>query len=378
MRRAVWWTMLACLVLVPVTSALGVVGGTTTSTQAWPSLVALYDERATTVWNGQYCGGTLVAPDKVITAAHCVWGDGGRPEVPMARVRVRAGDDTLAGRAGEEASVVAWARPPVVRAPNLPDIAVLTLATPLTAPPMPVAGDGRWASRPGAIVRSAGWGSLREEGPYPRRPRAVALKALSAGTCHLLDPNFGGFDMCAGNPGTGGHDTCQGDSGGPLTGTTSDGVMQLVGVVSRGQGCGRVLAPGLYTRTDQPGVAAWLATQGIPLAADTGPAATAERVPPLVRVPTQSVRAGERFRVSVLVRDDAGRASLEVVLSRAGAPVGWLATPQRAARAGVPQAAVFDARIPRTARGVTLIACVTAVDPSGNASAPSCGRVRIR
>lgn len=42
----------------------------------------------------------------------------------------------------------------------------------------------------------------------------------------------------------------QGDSGGPLV-LEEAGIQHEVGVVSTGYGCGSVLFPGIYTRTDQ-------------------------------------------------------------------------------------------------------------------------------
>ena len=50
---------------------------------------------------------------------------------------------------------------------------------------------------------------------------------------------------------SGGSDACQGDSGGPLWKWIGEGENRrafLVGIVSRGAGCGRIDSPGIYTK----------------------------------------------------------------------------------------------------------------------------------
>ncbi|XP_063587270.1 clotting factor G beta subunit-like [Penaeus indicus] len=52
--------------------------------------------------------------------------------------------------------------------------------------------------------------------------------------------------LCAGKI----NDVCRGDSGGPLV-LNEGGIMQEVGVVSTGYGCGEARFPSIYTRVDQ-------------------------------------------------------------------------------------------------------------------------------
>lgn len=370
--------LLFALSVLGASSATAVVGGQATSTSDWPFLVALYDVRAPTPADSAFCGGALVAPDKVITAAHCVWDEDGTLLPGSGYMNVRAGDDSLSGLTGEDAEVVDAQAPPVVKPPNLPDIAVLTLDHPLTAPTVSVAADATWSARPGAAMYAAGWGATVEGGSVALgSPREVSLAALSPGTCRSLSASFGGFDMCAGEPNVGGYDTCQGDSGGPLVARAGDGSIHLVGVVSRGIGCGRPFSPGIYTRVDHPSVAAWLATQGVTSLADSTTGA-GERVRPSVRVPTTRLRVGETLRINYFVSDNSGRTSEEIVLLFRGTPLLWVPTRLQRSRPGVLYALRPGGRVPASLGGKTLVACVTAVDAAGNTSPRRCGRIAVR
>ncbi|MPC24242.1 Plasma kallikrein [Portunus trituberculatus] len=110
----------------------------------------------------------------------------------------------------------------------------------------------------GELGIATGWGRISEKGEptdtlkealVPIFPNAVC-QALRYQPYEITDNMF-----CAGYI-NGGTDSChsvsvaslQGDSGGGLLWEGSDGKMDVIGVVSWGQGCGRPGYPGVYTR----------------------------------------------------------------------------------------------------------------------------------
>ena len=67
----------AAAALIGITALTGpataVVGGSTADPAAWPYIAALYQQNGMSIWESQFCGGTVVAPRLVVTAAHCLW-----------------------------------------------------------------------------------------------------------------------------------------------------------------------------------------------------------------------------------------------------------------------------------------------------------------
>ncbi|MFF4794619.1 S1 family peptidase [Streptomyces sp. NPDC001276] len=212
-----------------------VVGGTPTTTAEYPFVMQITDATG-----GQFCGGTLVAPTKVVTAAHCVVGE------TAGNVRVVGGRTHLSGTDGTVGEVSRiWFDPGYTDAVNGGDVAVLTLAKPMpyaTAEYVSPTGTGVYA--PGMTGRILGWGTTGRNGGSSDQLRMATAPVVSDTECRdSYGSDFVASDMvCAGYP-SGGVDTCQGDSGGPLL---IGGV--LAGITSWGNGCAEAGQPGVYTR----------------------------------------------------------------------------------------------------------------------------------
>ncbi|MFI6101452.1 S1 family peptidase [Lentzea sp. NPDC051213] len=209
-----------------------IVGGTPARVADSPWVVAI------TTPDGQLiCGGALVAPDKVMTAAHCATLKGvlGKNQRPAEHLRVIAGRTDLRTGEGVEASVASiWRHPDYREVTKGDDVAVLTLARPLPYRTIAL-GD---AGDDGVVL---GWGRTAENTPPAMTLRKVTVPILSDAECLAKEPDFRpGAMLCAGR---GGRDACTGDSGGPLVVRG-----RLAGVVSFGRGCARPDEPGVYTR----------------------------------------------------------------------------------------------------------------------------------
>ncbi|MEU9233224.1 serine protease [Streptomyces subrutilus] len=227
-----------------------VIGGKPVKAGESPWVVALASrDRFGGTRGGQFCGGVVVAPAKVLTAAHCLGRDvlGGSVE-SVRDLRVVAGRTELRAGDGREIPVRgARVNPEYDPASNAGDLAVLELAESLPAHyVLPMAGAGHSAYAPGTEAAVYGWGDTSGFGDYAYALRAARVTVLSDEACARAYPGdlSGQYRaesmVCAGD---GGKDACQGDSGGPLV---AQG--RLIGLVSWGRGCGRADSPGVYTR----------------------------------------------------------------------------------------------------------------------------------
>ncbi|MFB7087014.1 trypsin-like serine protease [Streptomyces sp. NPDC056296] len=212
-----------------------IVGGTTTTTSAYPFVMQITDAS-----QNQFCGGTLVSPTKVVTAAHCMVGESTRS------VRVVGGRTYLNGTNGTVAQVSRiWIHPGYTRATSGDDVAVLTLSRSMPYTPAKyVSSSDTSVYAAGTTARVLGWGTTRENGSSSHQLRTATVPVVSDTSCRgSYGSDFVASDMvCAGYT-SGGVDTCQGDSGGPLL---VGGV--LAGVTSWGEGCARAGYPGVYSR----------------------------------------------------------------------------------------------------------------------------------
>jgi hypothetical protein len=249
MRRVVLGALVALLVVsaVPVTAAdYQIVDGEPAEQGAYPWMAAfLFD-------GGQGCGASVIAPDWILTAAHCVADDRGQPSVApeQASFVVRSNNWTTEGEVLTAAEIIIHPSYDAFTTNN--DIALVRTNETTDVAPVALAGAGDEALNAAPTVgRVIGYGTTSSGGEASTQLLQVDVPVVDDAECGGSYPQLSPDTMlCAGSPSGDfddpGPDSCQGDSGGPLFDESSGTPVQF-GVVSFGDGCGDV-APGVYTQ----------------------------------------------------------------------------------------------------------------------------------
>ncbi|MEU8583049.1 S1 family peptidase [Streptomyces abikoensis] len=223
----------------PAPPTSSVIGGSDAEIRDFPWMVAVsYAPSIGDQYSGMFCGGTLVAARKVVTAAHCAKGlKPGELKAVIGR-----GDlaDHASGRVLDVGAV--WIHPGYYDVWNGNDVAVLTLTADAGAPVLPVGTSDDDLYRAGTPGTLLGWGLTRDHAP---RITHLQRGRVAVSEDHLCDVEYPDFDpetmVCAGSPTT---RQCKGDSGGPLV---ING--RLAGIVSFGrEPCTPVKLPGVLVR----------------------------------------------------------------------------------------------------------------------------------
>jgi secreted trypsin-like serine protease len=222
------------------------------------------------LWELQHlCGGSLIAHNWVLTAAHCV----DQSAAADGELRVRLGTSFIWSNQGVSHKVELAVRHPNYN-PNTfeNDIALVRIARTRRDEEGqaqtqqegdargPIDTIRRYGSSArdtqlsnGQIFQATGWGDTAQSNAVRYSPRLLEVQVarMPQNLCASLPEYQGRIKptmLCGTSPIS---DTCQGDSGGPMVtraGRPDNEAVALVGIVSWGKGCAEFGKPGVYTR----------------------------------------------------------------------------------------------------------------------------------
>jgi secreted trypsin-like serine protease len=286
---APWWKrnqsnkILSLFVLVAVSVALGlalshreskvdrdvipsqIIGGTEVIPNRYSYAVSLQDG-----W-GHNCGGSLIASNVVLTAAHCrdvFWDPEKREYQPNIKAVAGRHDSEINAAIGSGESIPITN---IVYHPNYDDVTMdndfmlVFLETAFTASNIGLVKLNTDASLPfeSQVLTSMGWGDTNVHVcRYQTSPvlKHVDLRVISNQQCVTAEGIYNGTFASYADEITDNmlcawacqEDTCQGDSGGPLIIKGSDAASDVqVGVVSKGIDCASSSFPGVYSRVSE-------------------------------------------------------------------------------------------------------------------------------
>jgi secreted trypsin-like serine protease len=244
-----------------------IIGGSTAHSEEWPWAAFILAVNAK--GEGFSCSGTVIAPNLVLTAGHCVEDIETGKKTPPAQYAVTTGSsDTRKGALRQVSKVRRTIIYPTFNRFKVHgDAGLLVLATPTKAPAIALAGPTDAALlAPNTPTFIAGWGlsgTLRKLKLTPvlrRGATFVQERLYCRNHVRAYYPFFNySSQLCTITPPGFSIGTCHGDSGGPALAFREDGTPVQIGITSLGAADCDTHLPDIFTRIDR--IYPWIAEQ---------------------------------------------------------------------------------------------------------------------
>eukprot|EP00644_Phytophthora_capsici_P011133 jgi/Phyca11/565467/estExt2_Genewise1.C_PHYCAscaffold_180158 len=212
-------------------------GGTDANIDKVPFLAGLRDP----FLDETFCAGTLIAPQYILTAGHCI-----KTDSMTIVATFDTNDSTGSGSGSDEATkyniIQGFRHPLYKKKEHLYDVGLLKLEKPIKRKTAKLCASDGSDNKVGTKATVYGWGKTEDSPGQSPTLEKLTIPVISNAQCgkfkKYVDRVTDGM-LCAGTGN--GKDTCNGDSGGPLL---VNGNI-LIGCVSWGSKCGE--QAGIYT-----------------------------------------------------------------------------------------------------------------------------------